>query len=430
MIYFWILVYNLIVVPIGFIGFNLLALVNKKARAGVRGRIKSRVDLLNFIRKKSSRRETFLVHSASLGEFEQAKPVIRGLKALRPDILIVASFTSPSGFENAERMTEVDHYTYLPLDTYIGMRIFLHKIKPSKIIFVSYELWPNLLFLAIRYNIKTYLISARLRNIEFKSKPLLKSIMKTLYEMINNIYAISEKDERAFKNILGINKIRVLTLGDTRYDQVIERAKRRIKFNVKKIFDDGFVLICGSIWPQDARFLFPAIKGVMDKFDNFRVIIAPHEPTEYAIEMVRDWFSQYDIRVQTYTSLNGVSDSKVVVIDTIGLLAELYHQSNVAFIGGSFRGSIHNVMEPAVAGNPVIFGPYYKNSREAEQLLEVGGAFCCTNESEIYSLIFKFIVDEDFFLKSSKAASDFILNNLGASTKTVKEILELNENNN
>ena len=425
MIYFWIVVYNVFIVPLAVIGFYLMGIFNMKIREGIKGRLRSKKELLNFVRSRRNRRELFIVHSASLGEFEQAKPVIRGLKALRPDILIVASFTSPSGYKNAERMEEVDLYTYLPLDVFFWVKVFLQKLKPAKIVFVSYELWPNLLFLARRYRISTYIISARLRNADFKSRPIVRSIVRGLYELVDNIYTVSETDEHAFKKRLGINKVEVLTLGDTRYDQVLQRAKEHIKFRVKRVFDEGFAFIAGSVWPQDVRHLLPALKRAMERFEDLKIIIAPHEPTQYAIEALRDYFEQYGYQVDLYSKLSEVSSRRVVVVDVVGILAELYHQSRIAFVGGSFRGSVHNVMEPAVAGNPVVVGPYYKNSREAELLIEEGGAFPCRDREEIFEILVHLKEDEKFYREASEASRRVIVRNLGASARTVKEILGL-----
>ncbi|MCK4295041.1 MAG: 3-deoxy-D-manno-octulosonic acid transferase, partial [Candidatus Marinimicrobia bacterium] len=152
MTFFWIILYNAMFVPIAFILIHLIALFDEKFKRGLSGRRLSWVNLRKF-REKYPNKELFLIHSASLGEFEQAKPVIRGLKALRPDILIVASFTSPSGYENAIRIPEVDLFIYLPIDTFLRTRRFIQKLKPQKIIFVTYELWPNLIANAKRHHV-------------------------------------------------------------------------------------------------------------------------------------------------------------------------------------------------------------------------------------------------------------------------------------
>ncbi|RKY62224.1 MAG: hypothetical protein DRP96_00835 [Candidatus Neomarinimicrobiota bacterium] len=421
---YWIIIYNILVVPLSFAGIHIFSYFNEKIRRGLIGR-KQIWLLLKRFRQRYPHKEVFLIHSASLGEFEQAKPVIRGLKAIRSDISIVASFTSPSGFDHAERMAEVDLMVYLPLDTFFRTRRFVKVLKPRKIIFVTYELWPNMIINARRYRIPTYLMSARIRQKSSKFYPFVRSFFKELYRSLDYIYAISEKDKESVKKLIGSVQIKVLTLGDTRYDQVIERSRSRMTASVPLIFRDAFVVIVGSIWPQDARHVLPVIGRIVKKHSRFRYIIAPHEPNEYALESLEDQLQSEGISVCRYRKIDDFpAKTTVVLIDKIGILAELYHQSNLAFVGGGFRGSVHNVMEPAVAGIPVIFGPDYHNSREAELLVKYGGGFSCNDESSLYQLMTKLMGDEKFYLRSSRASRKVILDNLGASARTVKEILE------
>ncbi|HPC35081.1 MAG TPA: glycosyltransferase N-terminal domain-containing protein [Candidatus Marinimicrobia bacterium] len=421
---FWLVIYNAIVMPIAYSGLIILSYFNSKIKEGLDGRQTLWLNLQKF-REEFPKRTVYLVHSASLGEFEQAKPVIRGLKTLRPDILLVASFTSPSGFKNAERMPEVDLFTYLPFDTFLQTRRFLQKLRPAKIIFVTYELWPNLIFHANRYKIKTYLISARIRPGSSKLKPIIRNFFADLYRSLDYIYAISEEHKQSVLKLIGSVKITVLNLGDTRYDQVIERSKLIANKMITRIFDEGFVFIGGSIWPQDARHLLPALYQCLENFPDFKIILAPHEPNDYALEMLEDEFQTHNIETIRYSQLKGQPSTKrVVLIDQIGILAELYHQANLAFVGGSFRGSIHNVMEPAVAGLPVLFGPSYHNSQEAELLVQSGGGLVCLDESNIYSTIKQLMTKPDDYQKAARSARQVILENMGASSRTVREILE------
>lgn len=421
---FWIIIYNFFVVPPAFIAIYIIALFNDKIKRGIDGRKRSWYRLKRF-RHAHSGKTVFLIHSASLGEFEQAKPVIRGLKAIRSDILIVASFTSPSGFEHAKKMSDVDLMIYLPFDTFFRTRRFVQTLKPEKIIFVTYELWPNLILNARRFRIPTYLMSARIRQNSSKFYPLVRGFFKELYRSLDYIFAISETDKESVNKLIGSVQIKVLNLGDTRYDQVINRARSRMTARMPKIFNNEFVFIAGSVWPQDARHLMPAISRILRNFPNSRFIIAPHEPNDYALESFEDQLSGNGIAVCRYTGIRQFPVIEtVVLIDKIGILAELYHQAGLAFVGGGFRGSVHNVMEPAVAGIPVIFGPSYHNSREAEFLIKAGGGFTCADESSLFLLISKLMEDEKFYQQSSRASRNVILDNLGASARTVNEILE------
>jgi len=421
---FWIIIYNAFFIPIAFAFIYFSALFNTKMRTGICGRKQTLNEMMRF-RDKYSRKELYLIHSASLGEFEQAKPVIRGLKALRPDILIVASFTSPSGYTNAVRIPEVDLFIYLPLDTYFRTRRFIQNLKPQKIIFVTYELWPNLILNAQRHHVKTYLISARIREKSLKWKPIVRSFFSDLYRSLDYIYAISDNHKESVLKLIGTVPIKVLSLGDTRYDQVIYRAHEKVAAFERRLFQDGFVFIIGSIWPQDAKQLMPAVYRCMKEFGRLRVIVAPHEPNEYALETLEEDLSENGILTRRLSSLpDKSSEFKAVLIDKVGILAELYHQSDLAFVGGSFRGSIHNVMEPAVAGIPVLFGPTYHNSSEAKLLIRDGGGFCCENSESLYQQIRRMLTDAEAYRLAANSARQVILKNLGAGARTVREILE------
>jgi 3-deoxy-D-manno-octulosonic-acid transferase len=424
MTFFWIILYNLLAVPAGFLYLQIFALFDPKIRKGILGRKLTWHNLKRF-REQYPHKTVYLVHSASLGEFEQAKPVIRSLKVIRPDVLIVASFTSPSGFIHARRLAEVSLMIYLPFDSFFRTRRFIKLLKPQKIIFVAYELWPNLITNARRHHVTTYLISARIREKSSKFYPVLKHFFRELYRLLDYVYAVSERDCESVKNLTGSLQIKLLTLGDTRYDQVLDRARYSLKANPNRLFSSGFVLIGGSIWPQDARNLLPALIRVFKEFPQFRCILAPHEPNDYALEMLEDYFKRERIasvrlgKIKAYPVIE-----RVVLVDRIGILAELYHQAQLAFIGGGFRGSVHNVMEPAVAGLPVLFGPEYHNSREAELLVQTGGGFVCEDEVGLYRNLCVFLSDSAIYERASHASRQVILDNMGASARIVKEILE------
>ncbi len=424
MIFFWFIIYNVIFIPLSFMIYHISYLFSKKSREGIQGRRRSWREVRKY-RTANPHKPLFLIHSASLGEFEQARPVIKGLKALRPDIGIIASFTSPSGFKHAKRVTEVDLYIYLPLDTFLRTRKFIQKLKPRKIIFVTYELWMNLILNARRHKVKTYLMSARVRRKSTKWFPVVKTFFGEIYRCLDYIYAISQEDKHSVESLIGSVPIKVLNLGDTRYDQVFHRAQKRVLTKIPQLFPSGFVLICGSIWPQDARHILPAIFKLMQIYQQFRVILAPHEPNEYALETLEDNFEYQGYQTTRFSEVDK-TDTKtaVVLIDSVGVLAELYHQADVAFIGGSFRGSIHNVMEPAAATIPVLFGPTFHNSREAKLLLESGGGRCCANSEDLYCEIAHMINERGYYEHMAITARQVIIKNLGASARTVKEILE------
>ena len=424
MIFFWGLMYNIVFIPLAYIGYYIAFLFNEKIRKGVYGRRQTNRELILY-REQNPNKKVILVHSASLGEFEQAKPVIRGLKALRPDIDIIASFASPSGYENADRLEEVSLFIYLPIDTLIRTDKFLSTLKPEKIIFVTYELWPNLVINALRYKIPTYLMSARIRKKSLKWLPIIRTFFSEIYRCLDHIYAVSEEDSKSMKKLVGTVDVKVLNLGDTRYDQVVQRAERNINGKVPQVYEDGFVFVGGSVWPQDVEQLLPALIEIMKEEKQVKTIIAPHEPSSYALEMLETRFLNAGFETMRLSSLQNMDKARrVLLVDKVGVLAEIYHQCDAAFVGGSFRKSIHYVMEPAVVGIPIFFGPIYHNSREAECLIEKGGAKTCQDSQELYESIRKVVRDFEVYKKMADSARKVIIENLGASARTVKEILE------
>ena len=422
--YFWSILYNIFVVPLGVFFYHLFSVFSKKMQMGIRGRKKTFAEIKN-LRKLYPDREIILLHSASLGEYEQVKPVVKGIKERDKEIITVVSFTSPSGYEHADKIPEVDLYIYLPFDFKSKVYWFLEILKPTKIIFVTYELWPNLLHVARKKHIKTYLISARIRKSSRKWRFYIKSYFAHLYCSLDHIFTVSNMDKEELLKRTGNKKLNIQTLGDTRYDQVIQRAELRASKNIPKIFNDGFVIIAGSVWEQDLEVITTPLVQLIKSNENVKLIIAPHETDKLHVNPIVDAFLRQGFQVSKYSELDGKCNDRVLVVNTIGVLAELYHQSNMAFVGGSFKGAIHNVMEPAVAGIPVIFGPLYHNSREAEKLVEFGGGFSCENSLEFHVLVEKLISDSNYYQKAAKASKDVIFNNKGAAEKTVNQILAI-----
>lgn len=418
----WNFLYNYFVVPLGVFFFVVFSVFSKKMKAGVRGRRKTFSEIRN-LRRIYPDRKLFLLHSASLGEYEQVKPVVKGIKEKDKSIITVVSFTSPSGYEHADKIPEVDLYIYLPFDIKTRIISFLEILKPEKIIFVTYELWPNLLQVAKSKNIKTYLISARIRKGSHKWRFYIKSYFANLYCSLDYIYTVSDMDKEELINRTGKSDMNILTLGDTRYDQVIQRAELRSNKNIPKLFNSGFVFIAGSVWEQDLEVITTPLVQLIKSNEDMRLIIAPHETDDLHVMPIVNAFLRQGIQVSRFTKIDKGCNHRVLIVDTIGVLAELYHQSDMAFVGGSFKGAIHNVMEPAVAGIPVLFGPKYHNSREAEKLVEFGGGFCCENSLEFHVLINKLTSDNKNYQKVAKASRDVIFNNKGAAEKTVNQIL-------
>jgi len=303
-------------------------------------------------------------------------------------------------------------------------RKFLKVLHPNKIIFVTYELWPNILASAKSFGIQTYLISARIRAKSRKWKFYTKSYFASLYNSVDNIYTVTPGDKQALETVLKNNRKNILTLGDPRYDQVIQRAEKQEDKNIPKFFNDGIVICIGSVWEQDLDVISLPLIELVKTRENIRLIIATHEIDDSHVNPIKNQFETSGIVTTKYSELNGKLTSRVLIVDRIGVLAELYHQSNIAFVGGSFKKAIHNVMEPAIAGIPVLFGPYFQNSREAQQLVEKGGGFSFNTSREFDNILKELIDDEAKYNEVALASKNVILNNKGAGQRIVEQILK------
>ncbi len=374
-------------------------------------------------------RTLYVVHCASLGEYEMAQPVIASLKNQRPDIYIVVTFFSPSGYEKVGSSTPADLVTYLPFDSVAKVNQFYQALVPEKLILTSYEIWPNLVWLASRLDIGIYLIAARLEQENVKTAPIVRSLYASLYDKMSAIAFISEEDHARFTAAYGSpDHVQLSILGNPRYDRVLQRYReRQIDRHIPEAFGQGPTFLGGSIWSADNRIVLLALEELMQQHPSLKFILAPHEPTGSHLHRLIEWCVRNGYRHRLFTELseNDFLDRElqVLIIDTVGVLAELYRYADIAFIGGGFTGSVHNVMEPAVAGCVVFFGPDYHNSHEAEQLIARNGGAAVTETQELLEGVSRLLQNEGMRETMQNAAATMIEENAGATEKTVQLIL-------
>lgn len=422
---FWKLIYNFFLLPAVYVVVRLLALFNKKVREGLLGRRETLPILRDFFRDSSPDRLVYWFHSASHGEFEQIGPVLAGLKEIEPDCQCVVSFFSPSGYENVED-PHIDCKIYLPLDFYWNVRRALKIVRPHKLIFAEYDLWPNLVWAAERMGIQTTLFSARIQKKSAKVWPVLRSLYRQVYSSLAAIYTVSERDHQSLRKLLTKNnRPFVRVLGNPRYDRVKELAEKSPYDRPKFISSRPFRFIAGSVWPEDDEIILERTIEMMNKWEDLSVYWVPHEPTEKYVARTKKTFedSNVDAVVLSRYKNGNFQTERSVIIDRVGILSELYWQARIAYIGGGFSPGVHNVMEPAIARLPIIFGPKYHNSDAAEALVGNGGGFCVTNADEFESAMEKLLTDKEFLVETSLAATDVIHQNLGSSTRVVRGII-------
>jgi 3-deoxy-D-manno-octulosonic-acid transferase len=399
---------------------NLLALFNAKVKRGIDGRKRMFERLIIDVQDLDKRKKLIWFHSASLGEFEQAKPIIEHLHSLGIYNILV-TFFSPSGYENSKNYKYADIITYLPFDKTGLIRKFLLYVKPSLVVFMRYDVWPNLLYQLGRKNVPTLLVDATLRESLINSFFVTKSFYRKLYNDITRILTVTQKDKENFI-ALGVEKSKIDVAGDTRFDRVYGKSREASKKNLldKEIFGEKPVFIMGSSWEADEEVVFPAIKKLYDFGYEFVTIVVPHEPTSAHIEGVENYFRN-DYETIRFSEMRNYKSQPVIIVDSIGILLSLYYYSDIAYVGGSFK-QIHNVLEPAVFGVPVLFGPKIETSREANDLVKLGSGIIVRDKKEAYKKLRFLLSNEKEREKLGEISAEYVKRNVGATEKIVLEL--------
>lgn len=352
-------IYRLLVYPILRLAFYLSIQHNKKVKLGWTLR-KKRNGVSPWILKKLPARPVW-IHAAS-GEFEYARPLIRDIKRAYPHIPILVTYFSPTYRKVVENTKEVDFSAPLPWDSYFAVKEFLQFHRPRALFLSRTDLWPELLHQTREQEIPSILFSATLSPDSKKMQSFLKrSWLRYLLSIPTKIYCVNLDDASSFKK-LGLKNIEVA--GDTRYDQVLFRLTHP-KF-IKPEFQpkpNEKLIVFGSTWDEDEAQILKVLPQIADL--NLKIIIAPHEPTQAHIEKLEASISNAGLSTVRYNESMIWPLHSIMIIDTVGILADLYKWANLAFVGGSFKQAVHSVMEPLAAGCFTFFGPLHKNNREA-----------------------------------------------------------------
>lgn len=417
----WSLVYNILFLPALYLLIKFAGLFNNKVRRGIAGRKRLFEELILSTNALNRTGKLVWFHSASLGEFEQAKPIIKKLK-LEKKLTILITFFSPSGYDNSRKYPYADLISYLPFDTKNNVDKFVRIVKPDLFVMIRYDIWPNLIWNLKKANIPSCIVDATMKKNSSRALPIIKSFHKTLFGDILKILTISEADAEAFK-LFNCDDDTVKVVGDTRFDRVyqksiIARDKKLIRSSVlagKKVF------VAGSTWEQDEEVILPAFLKLVKYDKDVLMIIAPHEPNLLHLEKIENEF-EGKLKTIRFSHLNNYSDEKVIIVDSIGILLTLYTYADVAFVGGSFKQNIHNVLEAAVYGIPVVFGPKINNSHEAKELQKRGGGLLIRGKREAYRRLRSLFSDEGLREARGKLSLKYVQENIGATDKIIEEI--------
>ena len=416
----WGLAYNLVFFPAVILAY-LLTAFNRKVRRGLRGRRKTMRRARNFRERIiDSYGALYWFHAASHGEFEQARPIIEGLKEVSPDTIIVVSFFSPSGYERCHHPA-IDFKFYLPLDFPWAMNQLLRILKPHRVIFASYDIWPNLIWACQRRGIPTVLFAARVVQGSSKLWPVLKGFYRNIYRAMHAIYTVSKGDGERLQAILGSNSSTgVKILGNPRYDRVMERKLN----NTPQGERQGHTLVLGSVHSEDEEVIEAPLLEMLKTDGRLRVLWAPHDPEPELMAALGLRLTAAGITWAPYGANGGQFNGvQVLIVDGVGYLAELYYRGAVAYVGGGFGTNVHNVMEPAIASVPVLFGPRYDRSDEADQLLAAGGGVVVADSAAFRDRLTQYFGDPDARETTGAAALQVIADNLGASTRILQALI-------
>jgi 3-deoxy-D-manno-octulosonic-acid transferase len=406
------LLYN-ILIGVSWAIIRFVALFNPKTRLFAEGRKNWKHSLLEKV-EPGTRYIWF--HSASLGEFEQGRPVIEEIRKRYPQFKIALTFFSPSGYEIRKNYGGAEIIMYLPMDTRANAWAFLEILRPEMTFFIKYEYWYNYISESKKRGIPLYVFSAIFR----ESQPFFRKgiVGKWFRKMLLNFHFIFVQDSASEKLLHSIGVEKVMVSGDTRFDRVaaIAQSARELPL-IEKFRDNKLLIIAGSTWKPDedliAEFLItqPEVK----------CIFAPHEVSEININRLETMFKNRVVRLSNAVERD-INNFQVLIIDSIGLLSSLYRYGTLAYIGGGFGAGIHNILEAATFGLPVVFGPNYQKFKEAVDLINMKGAYNI-NDAESMKQVFTMLLNKPNSLEySSQMCNTYVAENVGATIRILNRI--------
>jgi 3-deoxy-D-manno-octulosonic-acid transferase len=402
------------------LGLKLASPFNPKAKLWIEGRknwaanLKSKVTSLQL-------EQAVWFHCASLGEFEQGRPVIEKLKKEYPQQKVVLTFFSPSGYEIQKHYPFADLVTYLPSDTATNSKLFMSILKPKLAIFVKYEFWLNYLFELNKKNVPTFLISTVIK----KHQSFFKWYGGNFRKALKTYHTIYTQDVYSIK-LLRVLKVStgVLT-GDTRFDRVLQicSSPKQIK-EIEEFAKDSFVIVAGSSWQKDEDYLIESYIQLKEKHPNLKLIFAPHEIDKKNIDRLSNLLIKNNLAFHLFSDNPPSYTDSILVLNAIGFLSSIYQYGTVALIGGGFTNGIHNILEPTVYGLPVLFGPNYQKFNEAFEVIDLNVGFVINNSDELTAKLNVFIENKNVLAESSRLAKNYVLKNSGATNKIIDGLRE------
>ncbi len=390
---------------------RLASLTNRKARLMIKGHRKT----WRTLRDHAKERQHYVwFHAASLGEFEQGRPLMERLRREHPEKRILLTFFSPSGYEVRKDYAGADLVCYLPFDTPLNARRFIRLVQPEKAFFIKYEFWHHYIDELHRAGVPVYSVSSIFRNDQIFFRPYGRGYARVLHHF--NHFFVQNEASRRLLNSLGVTQVSVT--GDTRFDRVIDiRNQAKSLPLAAALTGDSRTIVAGSTWPPDEEILIP----YFNRHPELKLIIAPHEVNEERLRSIEQRLKRPALRYSQATPESS-AQADCLIIDGYGLLSSLYRYATLAYVGGGFGVGIHNVPEAAVYGVPVFFGPNNQRFREARDLINEGGSFEVTSADDFQAQADRLLADERALDQSGQAAGDYIRRNSGATEAIFREV--------
>ncbi len=423
MVRFWFFVYNIFFLPLIWAGFRTLSLFNSKIREGFKGRkiIFREIDSWN----PESTSKKVIFHSSSLGEYQQAIPIIQELS--KKGYEIIATFFSPSGYRNSKNLLPEIKKTYLPFDSYRQVKKFIDRINPEMVILMRYDLWFNFLYYAKKRGIKIVIANARFdENDKFWRLFTVRSIKRAMYGMVDKMFVIDKSDYNNYVQMMKGYDTKVIMAGDSKFERVYEASK---DIKISKVIDPEIlkgkkVFVAGSSWKDDEEIILPVINKLPEYGENLITILVPHEPKETKILAIENNLksSYRNLRAIRLSEIENYSGENFVIVDSIGKLMSLYAAADIAYVGGGFRTGLHNVLEPAIFNIPVMFANEVKNSDEDEILIEKGCGILVSTRDRFYRDLKRLLTDEEYYKQVCDSCKHVFSDTLGTTKKIVENL--------
>ena len=426
-----------------------LSLVGGKFGRAIRGRRAAAANLAGWAaRARSASQPLVWFHAASVGEGRQAEPVLRRLRAARPRWQIVYTFSSPSA-ERFAASLPADAAGYAPFDAAGDVRGALAPLSPTVLVFSATDIWPELVRQAASRGVALAVVSATLSPTSSRRGTVARRILGPAYALLDWVGAVDDADGRALER-LGVRRDRITVTGDTRHDAALARLAAaspeapHLRALDEARHDGVPIVLAGSTWPSDERVLLPAVADALAQGARLRLVVAPHEPTPAHLTALERNLRRHlgaNLTAVRLSSLIARHASKpprtrdsassswdAIVVDQVGVLAELYRVASLAYVGGAFRGAgLHSVIEPAAAGIPVLFGPRWRGSRDARLLLDARGARSVRDRGELARALTDWLTNDAARAAAAAAARAVVERGQGAADRSVQLVIELVE---